>query len=58
LAIIQKQKYVLKFAHHLSENGRAFGKMEDVMETMYWIKKDSHVENMEKFFMYQETKKS
>jgi hypothetical protein len=32
--------------------------MVDGMERIYCIKKGAHVENMEIFFMYQETKKS
>jgi hypothetical protein len=46
-----------KFAHHLLENGHAFGKTGDVMEIVYFSKKGTHMDTIVTFFIYIATKK-
>jgi hypothetical protein len=46
-----------KFAHHLLENGHTFGKMDNVMEIMYFSKKGTHMVTIESFLCIEKSKK-
>jgi hypothetical protein len=48
--------YKSKFAQHLLETGHEFGKIDDTMSILYYKKKVKHVDTMEKFYIYRETK--
>jgi hypothetical protein len=48
--------YNAKFAQHLLETGHEFGKIDDTMSILYYDKKGKHLDTMEKFYIYRETK--
>jgi hypothetical protein len=39
-----------KFAHHLLENGQAFGKIDEIMEIKHFARKAAHMDSTERFF--------
>jgi hypothetical protein len=41
---------------HILETGHNFGKIDDIMLVKYYDKKGKHLDTMEKFYKYQETK--
>jgi hypothetical protein len=45
-----------KFTQHVLSYGHSFGKMEDIMNVIHLRKKGSHLNTMEKFCIYTETK--
>jgi hypothetical protein len=43
------------FAQHLLETGHSFGKVEDIMEIWQVCKKETHINSVEKLYIYRET---
>jgi hypothetical protein len=45
-----------KFAQHVTEEGHAFGPMEDIMSILHTEKKGRMLDTLEKYYIYKETK--
>jgi hypothetical protein len=45
----RNNNYNSKFSQHLLETGHAFGKIDDMMESLYYVKKGRHLDTMERY---------
>jgi hypothetical protein len=57
LLSFKNNNYTSKFLH-LLETGHAFGKIDDIMEILYYDKKGRHLDTMERYYIYRETMKN
>jgi hypothetical protein len=55
LLIFKNKNNYSKFAQDLLDNGHSFGKIEDIIQILYYNNKGSYMDTIEKFYIYRET---